>query len=382
MSLRAIIGHEQPLRVLRRAFADRRVPTAYLFVGPPNVGKYTVALELAKLLNCTDLRGADQPDALDCCDECRACRRIQAGNFPDVLAVRPVVRIGSGAQAEMTEFEGAILTTEQIGDAISRAGLKLSRGKHKVIIIAQAETMNPEAANRLLKTLEEPPPRTTLVLTTSNVSALLPTVVSRCQRVTFHPVPMATLLAELGQRVEGVAQEVVETVAGLCGGRPGWALALLRSPDAMGVRGELLELLVRLADEELIAALPLAEELIGLAERWWLALNAEAEAAEDVLRRSGDRVRRLALCQLLDLLASLLRDMILLLAGADELILNKDATDTLRALAGRGSMERLHRAAMAVNQAQRHLRGNANVRLACELLLLQVMQSYRAGVRA
>ncbi|MCX7600156.1 MAG: DNA polymerase III subunit, partial [Armatimonadetes bacterium] len=273
MSLSRIIGHEQAKRLLMRAFVEGRVPTAYLFVGPSNLGKFTVAVEFAKLLNCEAPVTPSSGEGADCCDVCEACRRIEAGSFADVLCVRPVIRIGSGAQAQATEFEGALLTTDQIGEVITRASLRRTRGRHKVFIIARAETMNPEAANRLLKTLEEPPEGTLLILTSSNPSALLPTIVSRCQRVTFHAVPLATLAAGLRTEVPDASDELVDTIARLSSGRPGWALTLLRKPRALDVRRRLLDLVASLPGQPLVAALALGEELIGLSEAWWRAIN-------------------------------------------------------------------------------------------------------------
>ena len=376
MSLSNIIGHRQPLAVLRRAFIEGRVASAYLFTGPPNVGKLTAAVEFAKLLNCAQPLSPDDPTAVDCCDHCQACTRIAADSFADVLVVQPLVRVGSGAKAELTAFEGAMLTTDQIADVIARANLRLSRGRHKVLIIARAETMNPEAGNRLLKTLEEPPAHTTLILTTSNPSALLPTIISRCQRISFHPVPLDELIAGLRRECPDADQSLIETAARLSGGRVGWALSLVRNPIALQIRAELLQMIVSLPHEPYVFALAAAERLIELAEQWWLALNPD-EAAADVLSRAADRVRRVALASLLDLAATIMRDVMVLAAGAADSarIINADATDLLADLASRTTPDRARRGAMAVELVQRHLRGNANIRLALELLTLQLMQS-------
>lgn len=376
MSLSRIIGHEQAKRLLQRAFIEGRVPTAYLFVGPPNLGKFAIAVEFAKLLNCAAPAGASSADEADCCDTCEACKRIETGSFADVLCVRPVVRLGTGAQAQATEFEGAMLTTDQIGEVITRASLRRTRGRHKVLIIARAETMNPEAANRLLKTLEEPPEGTLLILTSSNPSALLPTIVSRCQRVAFHAVPQVTLVAGLRAQVPEASLGLVETVARLSSGRPGWALTLLHKPRALDVRRRLLDLLAVLPGQPLVAALALGEELLGLSEAWWRAINEGEEAAE-VLHKSGDRARRVAMADVLDLMASALRDVMLLCEGGEGRVLNVDALEVLRGLAAGTSAARARRAAAAVQQVQRHIRGNANLKLACELLIVQVMQLLR-----
>ncbi|MBC7287340.1 MAG: hypothetical protein H5T86_04695 [Armatimonadetes bacterium] len=378
MGLSSIIGHKRPIAVLRRAVWEGRVPTAYLFSGPPQVGKLTTAVELAKLLNCSNPVDADNPARIDCCDTCEACRRIASGSFADVLVVQPVVRVGTGARSEATEFEGAMITTEQIAQVITRASLGPSRGRRKVLIIARAETMNPEAGSRLLKTLEEPPGDTTLILTTSNPSALLPTLVSRCQRLTFHPVPVDELIAGLREKAPQADETLIETAARLSSGRVGWALALVHSPSALQVRAELMHLLANLPREPNIACLAIGERLIELAEQWWLALNPGDEASS-VLSRAADRVRRVALCGLLDLVACALRDVMVLCASAGGTVVNSDVVDMLAALAAGTTQDRARRAALAVQHVQRHVRGNANIRLAAELLVLQLMQSLRPG---
>ncbi len=380
MSLASIIGHDQPLRLLRRSFAEGRIPNAYLFVGPPNLGKFTVATEFARLIDCDDPRDLATPDLTDSCGVCESCRRIDFGSHPDVLAIRPLTRIGTGAKVEVTEFEGAVLTTDQVGEIIGRAGMRRTRGPYKILIIARAETMNPEAANRLLKTLEEPPEGTVLVLTCSNASALLPTIASRCQRVAFHPVPLATLEPALLERFPDLNTDLVSTVARLSAGRPGWALTLLQSPPALNVRRRLFDMLVAFPRDPLVSALAGSEELLRLSEAWWIAINGEG--AQDVLRRAGDRSRRVALADLFDLLSSALRDVLLLTVGEEDLIINRDVLPMLRDLARSTTSARARLALSALQQVQRHIRGNANLRLASELVLLQVMLVLRAAVEA
>jgi DNA polymerase-3 subunit delta' len=380
MSLSSLLGHEQPIRLLRRAFAEGRIPNAYLFVGPPNLGKFTIASEFARLLNCENQSDSTLPDLTDSCGICESCRRIAAGNDPDVLAIRPLTRIGTGAKVEVTEFEGAVLTTDQVGEILARAGMRRTRARYKVLIISRAETMNAEAANRLLKTLEEPPEGTVLVLTCSNPSALLPTIASRCQRVAFHPVPLSVLEPGLAARFPDLDPDLVATAARLCSGRPGWALTLLQSPGALNVRRRLFDMLAALPADPLVSALAAAEELLRLSEAWWIGVNGEG--AQEVLRRAGDRSRRVALADLFDLLSSALRDVLLLTVGEEGLLINRDALPLLRDLARVTTPAKARLALSALQQVQRHIRGNANLRLAAELVLLQIMRVLRAPVEA
>ncbi|MCX7599464.1 MAG: hypothetical protein N2512_11465, partial [Armatimonadetes bacterium] len=150
---------------------------------------------------------------------------------------------------------------------------------------------------------------------------------------------------------------------------------------ALDVRRRLLDLVASLPGQPLVAALALGEELIGLSEAWWRAINEGDEAAE-VLQKSGDRARRVAMVDVLDLMASLLRDVMLLCGGGEEGVLNVDALETLRGLAAGTTAAKARRAAAAVHQVQRHIRGNANLKLACELLIVQVMQLLRTRAAA
>jgi len=172
---RDIIGHEGPLSLLKRAAFTGRIPNAYLFVGPPHVGRRTAALQLAKALNCERNTSFASADAVDCCDDCVNCRAFNQERHPDLMIVRPLVSLkgaeddlviesdegGEGEEApEFIEIEGSMIRTGQIEALIEHSFLKRVQGRYKVYLIISAETMNEAAQNRLLKTLEEPPPNT------------------------------------------------------------------------------------------------------------------------------------------------------------------------------------------------------------------------------
>jgi DNA polymerase-3 subunit delta' len=376
MAFSAVLGQSAPISVLRRALASSRVPQAYLFIGPPNVGKTLTAVEFAKAANC-ERPGEGLPDA---CDECSTCTRIARLAHPDFRLVRPLVKIqmeaGEG-EPDSAQIEGAMITTDQVGNLIADANLKISQAKRKVYVIVGAETMNTTAANRLLKTLEEPPSATTFILTTANASALLPTVISRCQALQFRQVPSELAVPFLQARYRDVDPAVVRSVAALSGGRIGWADHLLAHPGVIAVRDSLLEVAASLPYRRLGEAMVLGETLTTLAEHWWLATE-EGEMAEKLLKGNRDRVLRTKMNDLLDVWVAWFRDIALACAGGDTaLLINVDRAQQLSDVARAYTGDRARGACEAIDDVKRQLRGNANLRLAAEVLLIKLLQASR-----
>jgi DNA polymerase-3 subunit delta' len=170
--------------LLRQNLAQGRFPHAFLFVGPEGIGKRAFALTLARALLCERAR----PEALDPCDECPACKQVEAGTHPDLLlAARPE--------------DKHELPIRVIRDLCLDLGLKPARGSRKVAIVDDADDLNEEAANAFLKTLEEPPPGSVLILIGTAAELQLDTIVSRCRVVRFDPLPepdLAAILLEQG----------------------------------------------------------------------------------------------------------------------------------------------------------------------------------------
>ena len=239
MSFSTIIGLEQPIAVLRRAIQSGRVSHAYLFHGAPSIGKTLLAREFAKTLNCD----ATLDGGVECCDVCPSCTRIDRDAHPDVHLVRPLAKVQANEEDGGADvvIEGALITTDQIKDVVVDANLKATQARRKVFIISSAEAMNPQAANRLLKTLEEPPPGTTLVLTTQNLSTLLPTILSRCQLIKCQPPTLAEAEVALVARYPEHEPGLIRSVVALSGGRIGWAMSLLQHPAALELRNGLLD---------------------------------------------------------------------------------------------------------------------------------------------
>src|SRR5262245_14009694 len=207
MSWQRVRGHDALVRAVQRVVERGRLAHAYLFTGPEGVGKRLFATELARALLCE----RPPPGPLDSCDQCPACKQVEADTHPDcVFVARP---------AEALEFPISVMR-----DVCQRFSLKAARGKAKVVVIDDADDLNEEAANCFLKTLEEPPPGSILILVGTSADRQLPTIVSRCQVVNFAPLPPA-LVAEL-LKDDGLDPTLLPRLTALSGGSPGAARAL------------------------------------------------------------------------------------------------------------------------------------------------------------
>ena len=208
MSWDRVRGHDVLIRSFERAVRRGRLAHAYLFTGPPGVGKRLFATELAKALLCED----PPPGRFDSCDRCPACVQIDAGTHPDYFQ--------AGLPEDKHEWP-----IDQMRELLRAFALKSARGKGKVAVLDDADDFNEESANAFLKTLEEPPPRSVIILIGTSPDLQLPTILSRCQVVRFAPLP-EPLVVELlqAQGIEDAA--LARRLARLGGGSPGQARAL------------------------------------------------------------------------------------------------------------------------------------------------------------
>jgi len=197
----SILGQEQPIRLLNTLIQNETLPHALLFVGIEGVGKQTVAMALAMACNCKAIEPehfsermmtrsdgnipSDQITTISPCGRCKSCRKIESGNHPDIILLKP---------------SGPFIRINQIRDLCSTLAMKPYESRLRVVIISDAQAMNPSAGNALLKVLEEPPDRTILILTALQTSDLLPTILSRCQHIRFNPVSRKNLESLLMQR--------------------------------------------------------------------------------------------------------------------------------------------------------------------------------------
>ncbi len=286
-----IIGHERLVAMLLREAS--RPAHAYLMVGPASVGKATVALRFANLIINPDQNPIDT-------------RRVLDAVHPDIIVV---------------EAEGrTALTVEQARSTIARASLAPVESDRKVVLIPEAGLMNEQAANALLKTLEEPSASTVFILVTEAAEDLPATIASRSRVVRFGRVPDADVLSALSGRGHENAAEL----AGIAGGRPGLALSLALGSSAADFRSVWLSIPERLAPTPGTAFL-LAEEVMGAAQKVVADLSPEG-ASKEKLEREARRNLLSLLANGLEILASWFRDAAAAQYGAD--IVNRDVDPT------------------------------------------------------
>lgn len=209
MSFKAIKDQDKAIERLKRYISQDSLTGAYLFIGPEGVGKNLIAKTLAKAVNCEDL-------TLDSCDRCASCLKIEKNQHPDVHLI--------DASIDMDTSKSHI-KIEDIRQLQKDINLKPYEGKKKVFIINDAHNLTPEAQNALLKTLEEPPQNSLIILVTLKPQLLFKTIISRCQTVKFYPLPRIEL-KEILRKDYGLDDTLAHFLAYFCEGRIGKALRL------------------------------------------------------------------------------------------------------------------------------------------------------------
>jgi DNA polymerase III delta' subunit len=300
-SLASVRGQERAVSLLRRYLASGSTPGGLLFAGEEGVGKEKTARAFVSALLCR------APGDDGACGACPDCRLLGAGGHPNLLRVGP---------------ETHFLRIDEIRALKEELSLKAFSDRPRAAIVAPADRMTPQAANALLKTLEEPPAGTHLLLVAHRVSQVMPTIVSRCQRIPFFPLRAETVVEILSALPEtsGRSPQEIRLAAALSGGSPGRALAIL--PELTDERETWLSLLTKSSPRE----------AIDFAETW---------------KAGGDSPGRMAAP------LSLARDLSLLSSGAGADIMNVDLRVPLEALASRppaGGWDAVFRALLAVSR--------------------------------
>lgn len=221
-----VIGHQRILDFLKKSAAKKKIAHAYLFTGPASVGKKTVALEFMQILN--------GPQAIE-------------GVHPDVLIVEPIIEEKNDIKKELA------IGIDQARQIRRQMSLSSHHSPYKIVLIDQAEKMTRQAANALLKTLEEPTGQAVLILITSNPQLLLATIVSRCQIVKFLPVPTFQIAKALPKASPKILR--------LAGGRPGLAINYLANPDLLKEQDEICHDLEKLIKADINQRYLYAEKL-------------------------------------------------------------------------------------------------------------------------
>ncbi len=322
MSFKSILGHSKPIGLLQRAIKNDRVAHSYLFLGNEGIGKRLVALQFAKTLNC--LKG----DKVDSCDQCISCKKIDAFLHPDVLVLEP---------------ENQTLKVGQVRYMQRDLSFRPYEGKYRICILSSADRMAPHMSNTLLKTLEEPPPNTVLILLANHARLILPTILSRCQLVRFHPLPIPLVAKWLRER-HGLDEAGAHLLASLSEGSPGRALEI--EGKIRNIRRE--ELIKGLVGEK---SLP-AERMQG----WVNSLPTKER--EDLLL-------------VLEVAKTLLRDMVIVKTLEEEpKIIHTDLLYQIKKITLNWKLSSLLKRMEILHQTTFAIRNNANTELALEAMML------------
>jgi DNA polymerase-3 subunit delta' len=334
MPFAGILGQERAVARVRRAWVAGRLPQAYCFAGPSGIGKRTTALALAQAVNClAPVAGGTGAD--DACGACVACHKIGGGLHPDVVEVRP---------------EGkTVITIDQVREVTGRATLRPYEGRRPVWILDPADLMQEPAANALLKTLEEPAGASLFVLVTAAPSALLPTILSRCQVVRFDPLGEAHLREILAGH--GRTPPDAAAAAALAGGSAERALAL----DVAEARA---------TRERLVAQV-------------WDALDSPVAILKCAEELARDRA---ALEAALTILAGFTRDLgVAKMGGTSAPLVSADRQPETARLAAGYPLSAILDIFAAQIEAQRAVARHANPRLTAERMLLRMRQAIERG---
>jgi DNA polymerase-3 subunit delta' len=316
-----VIGHSWAVDFLKRSMASGRLAHAYLLLGPSQIGKRTLALELARALNCSAPEG-ERP-----CGECLACRKIGHLTHPDVRVIEP---------------EDGTLKIGQIRELQRETMLTPHEGRYRVAVLRSFDRATTEAANCLLKTLEEPPPQVVLCLTALDASSLLPTIISRCQVLHLRPLSQRVVESVLTAHW-GVEPQMAARLARLSGGRLGWAVEASQQPSILEDRRAHLDSLVGLLDTSRVARFAYAE----------------------AMSRAPDAVPHI-----LEMWLTWWRDVLLMREGNGQSITHLDRGEEIAEHADRFPLQTIWTAIQSIRMAQQQLESNANLRLVLEVLLL------------
>jgi len=321
VSFARILGHERQKEILARAVATDRLAQAYLFDGPEGVGKALVAQALTRLVFCEERSG---------CGNCPACRKVDHHNHPDL---------------HLLEADGKTIKIEQVRELQREMSLRPLEAPRKVALIADAEKLTQAAGNALLKTLEEPNGAALFVLLTHQPERLLPTIRSRCQRLTFGHLPLEKLKTSLTERL-GLDETEGHLLANLAEGS--FKKALGRDREFfVERRRDLLKRVTALSSGSVIPLLELAKELID-----------DKESLPDVL----------------EILLAFYRDLLLHAHARPELeLVNIDLMEKIHREAARNSIGGLLHKLEAVIACRRHLERNVNPQLAVEVMLMHLV---------
>ena len=319
-----ILGHDRIIEVLRRSLRNGKTAHSYLFEGVPGSGRKKTALQLIQALFCTML-----PD--DACGVCSSCRKIDGGNHPDIHLISPLP-------------DKRDISIDQLRELQHELSLRPYEAPRKACLIDPAERMSINAANSLLKTLEEPPGTALIILLTENAGMLLSTVRSRCQTIRFAPLSPEHVLTLLER--SGMSPDAAALIAPMSGGSLQRALEL--DNEALTTRREaVLSRVGTLNISRIATVFDASEELAG---------------------------NRDTTLELLDMLLSFYRDAVHLGAGSEDIV-NRSVRPAIESIAARRSFPHNLKLLERIYETRRAVQRNANPKLALDTLFMSMADS-------
>lgn len=340
----SILGQEKPVQLLTTLLRNGTIPHALLFTGIEGIGKQSAAMVFAMACNCLNPDPAHRfqgrpdhpaaqhrPATTHPCESCKACRKIQSGNHPDVITIKP---------------SGPFIRIDQIRDLCYTLALKPFEADFRVVVITDAQVMNPAASNAFLKVLEEPPERTILILIAGHTSDLLPTIVSRCQHIRFNPID-SQILAEMLIQKQGLPPDEAAIVATMSNGSFTKAIAMTSDPNQVGL----------------------------LSLRNWLIAEVDTLASKPIgsLLAFADQLskNKAMVPESLEVMKSYLRDLVICKYDPAKII-NQDLSKRIQSTSEKITVTSLLAKIKEIHTAQQHLQANANLRLTLEALVMRL----------
>jgi DNA polymerase-3 subunit delta' len=321
-----LIGNEWAVNLLSSHVASNEPRHAYLFTGMSGVGRRTLALRLAQALNCPQPPQPGVP-----CLNCRTCNQFGRMQHPDLAVVQ-------------AEQRGATLKIEQVRELQHSLSLAPFDARYRIALLLRFEEANSNAANALLKTLEEPPDKVILILTAESSEALQPTIVSRCEMLHLHPLPIDKLTQSLLSRYN-LQEEQASRLAHISSGRPGLAITFLQQPEKLEKRQLCLNDHIHLLSASYVERFDYAE-----------ALYKDKEA----------------ILATLEVWLSFWHDVLLQATGLFEPPVNLDHSAEISQLSARLGLSDVHRTLTNITHTLDLLDRNINARLALEVLMLSL----------
>ena len=337
------------MRILAAFLQKRNIPHALLFTGIEGIGKKDAAIAFAMACNCTGEKSGlsevidnstikkDLSLAVNPCGCCRSCRKIESGNHPDIIRIKP---------------SGAFIKIDQIRGLCDILAMKPYEARVRVVIISDAHAMNPSASNALLKMLEEPPDSSILILTACHISDLLPTIVSRCQHIRFNPVSVKSIETRLIEN-QGLALDKASIIASMANGSISRAFAMNNS-SWINRRNWLIN---NIGPNQSDQSQPGA--LFSMSSGMLMAFAEMLKKNKDFLFDS------------LEIMKSWLRDLVIYNFHPEK-ITNKDLITKIQYASQKIDIKSLLLKIDAIQSAQQDIQANANLRLTLETMMMRI----------